>query len=70
MDALGTEIAGTSSRRAEAPPKEAFLEAFERCFHRVYVYVSRRVKERESVERIVSQILTDNVEILDSPDRR
>jgi uncharacterized protein YjbJ (UPF0337 family) len=43
---------------------EEFSVGFERCFRRVYAYVGRRVKSREVCERIVGEVLAENVDLL------
>jgi hypothetical protein len=45
-------------------PPATFSDAFERCFRRVYAYVSRRTDDRGSVERIVSEVLAANHDLL------
>jgi len=45
-------------------PDALFCADFERCFHRVYAYVSKRVSDRELCERIVRKVLTGNVDLL------
>jgi hypothetical protein len=51
--------------------REGFSADFDRCFGRVYAYVSRRVKDRESCERIVSEVLEANLDlIVDRGDER
>jgi hypothetical protein len=44
--------------------REGFFADFDRCFDRVYAYVSLRVNERESCERIVSAVLAANLDLL------
>jgi len=41
-----------------------FSAGFERCFGRVYAYVSRRVSERTLCECIVREVLTANLDLL------
>jgi hypothetical protein len=57
---------------APHPPQERrrrrsfriFSENFERNFRRVFLYVSRRVNDREILERIVNDVLEENLDIL------
>lgn len=49
---------------ATAPTWEEFCAGYDRCFDRVYAYTSRRVKDTRSCERIVSEVLEANVELL------
>jgi len=42
----------------------AFSNAFERCFARVHAHVARHTDNRESLERIVSAVLVENLELL------
>jgi len=44
--------------------REEFSASFDRCFGRVYAYVFRRVSERESCERIVGEVLAENLDLL------
>jgi hypothetical protein len=44
--------------------REGFSGHFDRCFDRVHAYVSRRVKDRESCERIVGEVLAENLDLL------
>ena len=46
-----------------SPTWEVFSERFDRCFRRVSFYVSRRVNDRESFERIVMEVLAGNLEL-------
>jgi hypothetical protein len=46
---------------------EEFSVGFERGFRRVYAYVSRRVNDRGICERIVSEVLAENVGLLVEP---
>jgi hypothetical protein len=41
-----------------------FSENFERAFRRVFLYVSRRVRDREVLERIVNEVLEENLDLL------
>ena len=50
-----------------SPTWEVFSECFDRCFRRVSFYVSRRVNDRESFERIVTEILAGNLDLLIAP---
>lgn len=43
---------------------EKFDAGFDRSFRRVYAYVSRRVNDRESCQRIVRQVLAANLDLL------
>lgn len=56
-----------------APPVtwEEFSAAFDRCFTRVYAYVGRRIPDGASCERVVSEVLAENVDLLvDRSDER
>ena len=44
--------------------QQEFSTGFDRCFARVWAYVSRRVHDRESCERIVREVLTGNLDLL------
>ena len=44
--------------------REQFSTSFDRCFGRVYAYVSRHVHDRESCQRIVREVLTTNLALL------
>ena len=46
---------------------EAFCTRFDRCFDRVYAYVSLRAYDRQSCERIVSEVLAENLDVLVDP---
>ena len=46
-----------------SPTWEVFSERFDRCFRRVSFYVSRRVSDRETRERIVTRVLVENREL-------
>lgn len=50
--------------RSEPITRQEFRVRFDRCFSRVYAYVSRRVSDRETCERIVSEVLTASVDLL------
>lgn len=45
----------------------AFSAAFDRCFSRTHAYVSRRVHDSKSCQRIVSEVLTENLDLLADP---
>jgi hypothetical protein len=47
--------------------QQEFSAGFDRCFARVWAYVSRRVHDRESCERIVREVLTGNLDLLVHP---
>lgn len=49
---------------ASAVTREEFFAAFDRCFPRVHAYVSRRVNDSKSVERVVTEVLTENLDLL------
>jgi len=53
-----TRLATTPMARRE------FHARFDHCFRHVYAYVSRRVSDREACERIVSEVLTANLDLL------
>ncbi len=61
--------AGSGVLGPAAPPgtREEFSAAFDRCFSRVHAYVSRRVDDRKSCQRIVSEVLTENLDLLADP---
>ena len=46
-----------------SPTWEVFSERFDRCFRRVSFYVSRRASDRESLERIVTEVLAENLDL-------
>lgn len=56
----------SSSEKASPRPGawEEFCAGFDRCFGRVYAYVSRSTTDRESRERIVSAVLEANLDLL------
>jgi len=63
--------AASSSEAASYPPvgaapltREEFSAAFDRCFERVHAYVSRRVDDGPSCERVVSEVLEANLDLL------
>ncbi len=47
--------------------REEFSAAFDRCLRRVHAYVSRRVDDRRSCQRVVSEVLTENLDLLVDP---
>ncbi|HME71897.1 MAG TPA: hypothetical protein VKM54_18805 [Myxococcota bacterium] len=49
---------------AESAAFRIFSENFERSFRRVFLYVSRRVNDREILERIVNDVLEENLDLL------
>jgi hypothetical protein len=53
-----------SSSVAASVTWEEFSTAFDRCFTRVYAYVGRRVSDGASCERLVSEVLAENVDLL------
>jgi len=63
---------GASGSEADAGPlvrealvtREEFSAAFDRCFARVYAYVGRRVNDAKSCERVVSEVLAENLDLL------
>jgi len=67
----GPEVYPDPLVRVTSVTREGFSARFDRCFGRVYAYVSRRVKDRESCERIVSEVLEANLDlIVDRGDER
>ena len=50
--------------RGATPTWEDFSERFDRCFRRVSYYVGRRVTDCESIERIVTEVLTGSADLL------
>lgn len=50
--------------RAAPPSRAEFSTKFDRCFGLVYAYVSRRVNDRQSCERIVRAVLAENLDVL------
>lgn len=44
--------------------RKEFSAAFDRWFARVYAYVSRRVRDATTCERIVSEVLAANLDLL------
>jgi hypothetical protein len=62
---VGSPPARSAPPLHEAPvTREAFTAGFDRCFGPVYVYVSRRVSDRPTCERIVRQLLAANLGLL------
>ena len=60
-----SDPAASDARLRTAPvTQQEFCAGFDRCFGRVYVYVRRRVSDREACERIVSQVLTESLDLL------
>jgi hypothetical protein len=63
-------LASDTKVRSQARPRltllssQAFCAAFDRCFGRVYGYVSRRVGDRETCERIVRAVMTASLDAL------
>lgn len=49
---------------AESATFRIFSDNFERSFRRVFWYVSRRVNDQEILERIVNDVLEENLDIL------
>jgi hypothetical protein len=49
-----------------SPTFEVFSERFDRCFRRTSFYVSRRVSDRETLERIVTRVLVENLELFNA----
>jgi hypothetical protein len=57
----------SAETRGAAPldaPSEEFSRRYERCFRRVFHYVSRRVSDWRSVDEIVASVLAENLELL------
>jgi hypothetical protein len=48
--------------RGTTPSWEAFSERFDRCLRRVSFYVSRRVSDRQSLGRIVTRVIVENLD--------
>ena len=64
-------IPGAEAEAAADPPlrtipttEERFAEGYERWFSRVYAYVSRRVAGQQIRERIVREVLSENLDLL------
>lgn len=54
----------SETRRYTSPlTREEFAARFDLWFGRVYAYVSRRVSDRATCERIVGQVLTASVDL-------
>lgn len=49
------------------PTWEVFSERFDRCLRRVSFYVSRRVSDRETLGRIVTRVLVENLDFFVAP---
>lgn len=58
--------AAAGSDLVPAPPVtwQEFSAAFDRCFTRVYAYVGRHIRDGASCERVVSEVLAENVDLL------
>lgn len=67
--APGDREAGSDVLVPEAPAvtREEFSAAFDRCFRRVHAYVSRRVDDNRSCQRVVSEVLTENLDLFVDP---
>lgn len=61
---IGPEASSKEAGRAAPLTRADFSSGFDRCFDRVYAYVSRRVSDRKSCERIVSEVLAANLDLL------
>ena len=61
---IGPDASSKAAGRAAPLTRDEFSSAFDRCFDRVYAYVSRRVSDRTSCERIVSDALAANLDLL------
>ena len=64
-------VSGAATEEAADPPLRAiptaeklFTEGYERWFNRVYAYVSRRVAGPQVRERIVREVLSENLDLL------
>jgi hypothetical protein len=59
-------VEASSNPLVDATPVtwEEFSADFDRCFNRVYAYVSRRTRDVQSCERIVGQVLEANLDLL------
>jgi L-rhamnose isomerase len=67
LDSRAPDRSGAISTRGASDPsisREAFWVAFDRSFGRVYSYVSRRVGDRAVWERIVTDVLKENLALL------
>jgi len=60
----GPEAPAAPLARANPGPRERFSAGFDRSFGRVYAYVSQRVRERESCERIVREVLVAHLDLV------
>lgn len=63
----GSSQAGPSpTARSSAFPvsRAEFTRTFDRCFDRVYVYVERRIRDRDLCERVVREVLEANLQVL------
>lgn len=73
-DTLDFETKATAASPAavrQAPrARRDFDDRFERCFDRVWAYVSQRTGSRARCERIVDQVLESTLELLVSPGAR
>lgn len=49
---------------ATSMTREAFSPIFDHCFDRVYAYVTRRVEDRATCERVVAEVLAINLHLL------
>ncbi|MCL4683408.1 hypothetical protein KJ059_01510 [Myxococcota bacterium] len=58
------EAAPVQSERVAPVTWKTFSAHFDRCFGRAYAYASRRVKDQASCERIVSELLEANLDLL------
>jgi hypothetical protein len=62
-----TEVISRKQRRlrqrSDEPWSRLQTECFDRCFWRVSLYVSRHVNDRESIERIVTEVLAGNLDL-------
>lgn len=64
-DALDSPQEGSTPEVADRSiSRTAFLLAFVRSFNRVYSYVSRRIDDRETCERVVKEVLVENRALL------
>ncbi len=43
---------------------DRFSDNFDRCFDHLHRYVGRRARDREELERIVGEVLVDNLDLL------
>jgi hypothetical protein len=63
LQTVWLEIPHRKGAGRPSPTWEVFSERFDRCFRRVSFYVSRRVNDRESFARIVTEVLAVNLEL-------